>query len=85
MKPYLVWCPELGQTQGDAYLTDADNARIAACEWAKEHDEATAEYPIAEGKDFTIVVAGAATPDKKMEFIVSGECVLQYSARRVVR
>lgn len=85
MKPYLVWCPELGQTQDDACLTDAIDARAAACEWAKEHDEATAEYPITGGKDFTLIVAEAAVSDRKMELVVSGECVLQYSARRVVK
>lgn len=85
MKPYLVWCPELGQTQADAYLTDAVDARAAACEWAREHDEATAEYRIARGDDITIIVAEAAIPKREVEFIVSGERVPQYNAWMVVR
>lgn len=85
MKPYLVWCPELGQTQDDAYLTDAVDVRAAACEWARKHDEATAEYRIARGDDIAVIVAEAGTPERKIEFIVSGERVPRYSARVVVR
>jgi len=85
MKRYLVWCQEYGQTEDDAYETDAINARDAALKWAKEHDEATADYTIAKGADLTVVVCEAAVPKRQVMFIVSGECVPQYSARAVVQ
>ena len=85
MKRYLVWCPELSQTQDDAFETDAVDAHAAACKWAKEHDEASCDYSIAKGEVLAVAVAETGIPNRQVTFIVSGECVAQYSARLVVK
>ena len=79
---FLLWRPDYGETEDDARRIHASSASAAAEQWAERNDADSAEYGIVGGSDATVCVR---CPDGKTRtYIVSGEAVPQYHARRVM-
>ena len=82
MGTYIVWCPGYGQEQSDGKRFAEGGPREAASEWAQWHDQHSAEYGIASGRDTEVCVyderTGAVTT-----WAVRGEAVPTYWARPV--
>ena len=77
---FLVWRPELDETEEDArevFAVDAEQAAEDFAEW----DDADGDYTIVRGGDATLHVRAKDKPGAAEVFVVSGETVPQYTAR----
>jgi len=79
---FLIWRPAPAETEDCARRVYASSASAAAEQWADLEDAIDGDYDIVEGSDATVCVR---CPDGKIRtYIVSGEAVPQYHARRVM-
>lgn len=81
MSKFLVWRPENGQDEEDGKTINAYDAEDAVEFWAKWYDQAGADYLIVSGQPATVKVRDLDS-DAVSVWIVSGESVPSYSARR---
>jgi hypothetical protein len=81
---YIVWCPSLGQTKAHGRHFSALDMRHAAEMWAEWRDFSTAEFEIVRGSPAKVMVANDRPDAMAHEFVVSGETLPCYTARRVV-
>ena len=79
MAEYLVWCPEMGETEEDARAYDGVSPRFAAQEWAARQDAESADYHIVGGKTSPVVHVQCQDGDT-VRFRVHGETVAHYTA-----
>ena len=79
---FLVWCPDYGQTESDAWRIEAGDAGDAAEEWAELDDCDSAEYSIVSGKDQTVTVKSCAD-GSVTSWRVRGEAQPVYYAHEV--
>ena len=79
---FVIWRPENGQDEDDGEVVCAYDAEEAVERWAQLDDVNSADYHIVGGQPATVMArdpsTGAAT-----EWIVSGEPVPHYSARKI--
>ena len=80
---YIVWCPDLGQTQENGAKISAYDPSSAVEEWAEWTDRNSAEYSIVGSADATVEVLYLDS-GKQRSWIVSGESVPHYTARLIV-
>lgn len=82
MKTFLVWCPDRGESIGDAVEINECAAEEAAIAWAETDDNDSDQYVIVKGEDEPVVyVLDKATPNAKPQrFRVAGEYIPTYYA-----
>lgn len=85
--PWLVWRPEYGESEDDARLVMAPSAEAAAADFGEHDDSHSADYTIVGGTDVLMCVRratddGAPVGELVERFMVSGETVPQYRARK---
>jgi hypothetical protein len=85
-----VWCPDDDEQPEDGRVFHATDAQYAAEMWAEADDCESAEYRIVAGSEVTVhvcreddYVAAFADEYDVQRFIVSGESVPQYRAKRL--
>ena len=78
---WLVWRPENGDEEDDARRVMASDAEQAAEDYAERDDSDSAEYGIVGGSPATVCVRAEAGGEVET-FVVSGEAVPHYSARK---
>lgn len=82
MGTYTVWCEHLGQEQSDGKRFSEGGPREAATAWAQWHDQHSAEYGIASGRETEVCVYDERTGAVSF-WTVRGEAVPTYWARPV--
>jgi hypothetical protein len=81
MSTWLVWCPDLGETEAaDSREIEANSPMAAAEELAREMDS-WGDYDIVRGTDAIVFVR--LTSDEVAKYVVSGESVPLYIAKRL--
>jgi hypothetical protein len=80
MGRYIVWHPEIGQTEADGARVSARDQKTAAEEWAEHEDYASNEFHIVGGQPATVMVRDLDS-GKTHEWIVQGETRREYTAR----
>ena len=81
---FRVWSTERGQTKEDGLRIVAYDAEMAAVRWAEWDDASSADYTIVGGTPAEVVVAEDRDEAPEHRFIVSGESVPQYRARKPI-
>lgn len=82
MNMFLVWLPEVGQTQEDAKSVEGFDHESAAENWADWYDYKSNDYSIVGGLIAEVYVMADGESSPKM-VRVSGEMTRAYSAREV--
>ena len=81
MGRFVVWQPMNGQTEADGVSVTAFDARTAVEEWAEHDDSKSNEFHIVGGQPATVLVRDLDGGEPG-EWIVSGEALRRYTAKR---
>ncbi len=87
-KSFLIWCPEKGETEGDAMVLFSSDPEMVVEEWAEYTDTEGAEYTIVAGKESPVVMVrerdrGKGVWKQATIWKVSGRSIPEYTAQEV--
>lgn len=82
LRSFVIWRPENGQDEDDGKGVCAYNAEEAVERWARWDDANSADYHIVGGQPAKVMARDLST-GTATEWIVSGESVPHYSARKI--